>query len=208
MDMRAASNPVWVVPQTPADRIYWGDLHSHAVYSFDGIGWDPFAYAREVSALDFYALTEHARGVRDQDWEVIKRATRAAHAPGQFVTLHAYECSLPTPSGHNNVYWKDDDPPLVRETEVAGIEELWRRLGDGTVFTVPHHPGIHFAQVGWRTRNDRMRPLAEIYSMHGLGEMDDPSHPLSYENTKFSLNHHMSGSWFIRDGWRLGHRPI
>ncbi len=204
--LRAGSNPVRVVQKEGGARIYWGDLHSHSQYSFDGIGWSPFDYARDVSDLDFYANTDHSRLMTDQDWEVIKAAAKNANQPGRFVTIPAYEASLPTPYGHHNVFFLSDDPPLVRDREVSSLEDLWNRLKGQDFFTAGHHPGIHFSHVAWGERNDRLRPVAEIYSLHGQGELDDPTLANSYEHTYFSVNHHTSGPYYVRDGWRLGNR--
>ena len=105
--LRGASNPVRVVADAPTDQIYWGDLHSHRMDSFDGIGWNPFDYARRVSNLDFYTLTDHSRLMTDADWTFVKEATRQAHQPGSFVTLQADQASLPTPYGHHNVFFRE-----------------------------------------------------------------------------------------------------
>jgi hypothetical protein len=204
--LRSSSNPVRVVKNLAPGRIYWGDLHAHSKYSFDGVGWNPFDYAQNVTNLDFCASTDHSRLMTDEDWNAIKQATRKANQPGKFVAIAGYEASLPTPFGHHNVFFLSDDPPLVRDREVAGIEDLWRRLEGQDFFTVPHHPGIHFSHVAWVSRNDRLIPVAEIYSLHGQGELDDPTLANSYEHTYFSVNHHTSGPYYVRDGWRLGNR--
>ena len=56
-ELEAESNPL-VVADGP--RVLWGDLHGHTNYA-DGTGTpeDYFVYARDVSALDVAAITEH-----------------------------------------------------------------------------------------------------------------------------------------------------
>jgi hypothetical protein len=57
-DLSAQSNPLVVSAEGP--RVLWGDLHGHTNYA-DGTGVpeDYFVYARDVSALDVAAITEH-----------------------------------------------------------------------------------------------------------------------------------------------------
>ena len=66
--LQARGNPMQVFDSAPADRIFWGDLHSHTRHSWDGVGVGDaaFEYARYVSGLDFYAVTDHTSR-RDQD---------------------------------------------------------------------------------------------------------------------------------------------
>ena len=70
----AQSNPVLCASDLPDDRVFWGDLHSHARRSFDATGDLPFHYARDVARLDFYALTDHVEQLSDEMWEEIRLA--------------------------------------------------------------------------------------------------------------------------------------
>ena len=106
--LRTRSNPMEVFAERPAEQVWWGDLHSHTGYSFDGVGSGVFDYARWVSGLDFHAMTDHSngpardgftRGLGPHVWDEYTAATDAHHAPGEFVTLHAYEASFPAPWG-------------------------------------------------------------------------------------------------------------
>ena len=47
--LRARGNPMEVFAEPPAERTWWGDLHSHTGHSFDGVGAGVFDYARRVS---------------------------------------------------------------------------------------------------------------------------------------------------------------
>jgi len=92
-------------------KIYWGDLHSHTHYSFDGVGHNNFEYARYTSGLDFYAMTDHSspEGIgpnTPEVWAECSALVDKYHDPGKFVTLHAYECSLGPPYGHHNVFFR------------------------------------------------------------------------------------------------------
>jgi len=191
------SNPIRVTAAPVEERLYWGDLHSHSSASKDGIGETPFSFARDYANLDFYALSDHSTGdrgdpgVTDKEWAANIEAVKSFHDPGRFVTLLAYECSLPYPWGHHNVYFAEDEAPIFRKHEVKTLPELWRRLEDYRSFTVPHHTGIVFGGgpgrgqgVVW-DRDHPSRPLLEIYSGHGQSELFDRSHPLSYDNLIF-----------------------
>ncbi|MGH9373490.1 MAG: hypothetical protein ACRD15_18370, partial [Vicinamibacterales bacterium] len=91
--LKARSNPIRVIQKEPERRIYWGDLHSHSHYSWDGVGAASFEYARHISALDFYALTDHSstpdhytRGLGPHVWQEYNALTDRHYDPGRFVT--------------------------------------------------------------------------------------------------------------------------
>ena len=180
------SNPIRVTEEEAPLKLYWGDLHSHSTMSKDALGVDPFTFARDQANLDFFASSEHSsgdrrdEGITDPEWQSIQASVRSFYEPGRFVTLLGYECSLPAPFGHHNVYFADDSAPLYRRQEVKTLDELWRRLSSHRAFTVPHHTGVHWAASVW-DRDHPLRPLFEIFSVHGQSELFEPEHPLSYD---------------------------
>ncbi len=180
------SNPIRVTEEDAPLKLYWGDLHSHSTMSKDAMGVDPFTFARDQANLDFFASSEHSsgdrrdEGITDSEWRAIQANVRSFYDPGRFVTLLGYECSLPAPFGHHNVYFADDEAPLYRKLEVKTLEELWRRLSSHRAFTVPHHTGVHWA-AAVLDRDHSLRPLFEIFSVHGQSELFEPEHPLSYD---------------------------
>ncbi|MEX2374882.1 MAG: CehA/McbA family metallohydrolase [Dehalococcoidia bacterium] len=213
----SVSNPV-LVSQDPRFRLYWGDIHSHAARSFDGIGRNPFEYAREVAALDFYALTDHCEGWSPGDWERLQDEVRKWCQEGTFATLLAYEATFPGPWGHHNVYLRGLDGPVLGSHN-ATLLDLWEALAHGEALTVPHHTGVRFAGAegivtgggtpnpDWGYHDAELRRLIEIYSGHGQSEMYDPDHPLAYENTKFDhLATSSEGPHYAHDAWLMGHR--
>lgn len=210
----AVSNPVEVTAGKPEYYLYWGDLHSHSSFSFDGYGKDPFIAARDAAGLDFYALTEHSTygakknsGLTAAEWEQVKKDIVRYHQPGRFVTIPAYEFSAPPPSGHHNVYFNAHDQivpyiPLLRDEDYGFIQNVWavkeRVLPPGIdMITVPHHTGImwgvaadgaitHSAvSFGPGFGNAKMRPLIELFSQHGSSEAYEPDHPLSYKSLHY-----------------------
>jgi hypothetical protein len=180
------SNPILVTQREHELKLFWGDLHSHSSASKDGLGHGAFTFARNLSNLDFFASTEHSSGDRNDnglteaEWDEVKAAVRASYQPGRFVSLLAYECSLPAPYGHHNVYYASDDAPLYRRHEVKTLNELWKRLTNHRAFTVPHHTGVHWAAATWELQSP-LRPLIEIFSVHGQSERLDPEDSLSYD---------------------------
>ncbi len=143
-----ASHPIRVHASKPTERLWWGDLHAHSRLSKDGLGDGDFAWARDVSDLDFYASTEHAETIDntplyEDAFESVKQRVIDFYDPGSFVTLLAYECGLST--GHHNVYFRGLDAVPIPAPDVNhNAQELWTHLDRGTAFTVPHTLGITF----------------------------------------------------------------
>lgn len=78
----------------PVDQILFGDLHVHTTFSADafmmglpilqGEGARPIAdacdYARYCSALDFWAITDHAEGITPRRWQETQDSIRQCNA--------------------------------------------------------------------------------------------------------------------------------
>lgn len=210
--LKARTNPIRVSEKEPERNVYWGDLHSHSHYSWDGVGATSFEYARHVSALDFYALTDHSstpdrytRGLGPHVWQEYNALTDKHYDPGRFVTLHAYEASFGTPYGHHNVYFRDRPGPLLAPGDKVGLPELWSALTAGKALTVPHHTGKFPGGVRWDVQNPELRRNFEIYSAHGLSEAFDPEHPLAFEQSDFTgPSRSANGPQFAQDAWAHG----
>ncbi len=228
------ANPVEVVADSQPYRVFWGDLHSHSRFSYDGYGSEPFAKARDVAALDFYALTEHASffaqrnaGLTPVEWEAVKRDVIRFNAPGKFVTIPAYEFSARAPSGHHNIYFNAHDQiipqlPLFRNEDYLQIQKVWQvkneLLPPGVdMITVPHHTGIiwnEFVDVssavvsfGPGYSHPRLRPQIEIYSSHGLSEYYSPQHRLSYKSLNAAgVKGLANGPHYAQDAWAAGEK--
>lgn len=205
-------NPTEVTDQVPERALYWGDLHSHTSYSWDGVGRDNFTYARFVSGLDFYAMTDHAmtvedgllRGLSDATWEEYNNQTRAYYVPGSFVTLHAYECSFGAPWGHHNVYFRGEPGALIYPKD-STLPELWAALEKGNALTIPHHTGKFPRGVEFSVDDPELRRNFEMYSGHGLSEAYDPTHPLAFEQSDFTVESKSAeGAVNLQDALRLG----
>jgi hypothetical protein len=204
------SNPVRIGPHPCGP--YWGDLHSHDKTHNCGAGEDPYTYAREVSCLDFLAVTPDYRGLCEAAWKEHIRRANAAYEPGRFTTIIGYEAGLRP--GHHNVYFGEDtgeqlDADLPRD---ASIDAVLQALDPASAFAVPHHVGVGWGpQQGYRSERDPWLPLLEIYSQHGLGEFHDPEHILSYEynrtrglESKYATS--VAQPVYARDAWHQGRR--
>ncbi len=176
--LRAWSNPMKVHREAPAERIYWGDLHSHTRHSWDGVGDRAFEYARNVSGFDFHAITDHSRSSEDGFTRglgpglrpEIGEAVDAHNDPGEFVTLHAYEASFRAPYGHHNMYFRGAPGALLSPERVT-LPELWNAMVAGEALTIPHHTGKFPQPVSVDPHDPELRRNFEIYSAHGLSLM-------------------------------------
>ena len=176
------SNPIEVSERAP--RILWADLHGHTNLT-DGTGTpeDYFVYARDVAGLDVVSLTDHDHwGMLKIDatpdmWDRIKGATRAAHAPGSFVTLLGYEWTSWI-HGHRHVLYFEDEGEIysaVDENYESPVQ-LWEALrGLGIpALTFAHHSAGGPIPTNWDIPPDpEFEPVTEIMSVHGSSEAYD-----------------------------------
>jgi hypothetical protein len=117
-----------------SEQILFGDLHVHSTVSWDafvfslpvfgGSGAHPPAdacdFARYCSALDFFALTDHAETLTPRQWSENKRVLRQCSAVGQdgddqdLITFTGFEWTQAGTTrenhyGHRNVIFRDQD---------------------------------------------------------------------------------------------------
>lgn len=173
-----------------------------------------------------------ADGITPAEWEEIKANVRNYYKPGKFATLLAFECSMGAPSGHHNVFFRSLDGVPLASRKMKTEAGLWAMLKEGEAITIPHHLGIAWSgeypaersagpglqkvppnrnpksggpAVDWgRPDNNALRPLLEIYSMHGQSEYFDPKDPLAYENAGFTSARSQEGKHYARDAWEMG----
>lgn len=216
------SNPINVTDVELEHNIYWGDLHSHSRNSKDGTGKAETAFmnARDVSVLDFYALTDHGAGdydkegnywvgITEDEWKENKELVEKYYKSGKFVTLLGCEWSGKNPYGHHNVIYRDLDGKYFGEDIYRKVEEVWDLILPGNAMTIPHHTGIAWPSGGspytdWSLNiNDSLRPAMEIYSLWGSGEyyLNSMSHERYFQRNFHSHN----GPNYARDAWAFGH---
>ncbi len=203
--LEGVSNPM--VVSTEGSKIYWGDLHGHSGIS-DGTGTaeDYLAYARDVSALDVVALTDHDHwGIVFLDQapelqEEIRRQTEIFYDPGRFVTLHGYEWTNWV-HGHRHVLFFADKGEVLSSVDPRydTPAELWETLRGREALTVAHHSAGGPVATNWDYPPDpELEPVTEVASVHGSSEAADSPRPI------YSA---VPGN-FVRDvldrGYRLG----
>lgn len=232
-----ATEPTFDVQSTTSARgmnLYWGDPHVHSDVSDDmerieGIEARPadvFIYARDIAALDFVALTDHAEWTTLPEWEEVKTATEAFNQDGTFVTLPAFEWTSPQ-FGHRNFYLLEPDlltiPPGAVEFQdgdqnpflLPNFDQLIAYLsGRGiTYFGGPHHPAVNGSNVlrpvDWNAISGR-QTFVEIYSKHGNSECSPGEGPACIEPVENSVSSSTVRAGLLRwldtgdNGYKLG----
>lgn len=178
--LTCTSNPILV--SDTLEQVLWADLHGHSGYS-DGTGspTDWFKYAREVAGLDVAALTDHDHwGVRFLDespdlWSEINASVAAAHEPGKFVALSAYEWTSWI-HGHRHVLHFADEGPLLssHDPRYETPRQLWAGLSGLPALTFAHHSSGAPIPTNWTFAADPiLEPLTEVASVHGSSEAAD-----------------------------------
>jgi len=165
-----SSNPAKLGPYLGKYNLYWGDIHSHSVFS-DGLGLpeELLTFARDVAQLDFAAITDHddiGPYLSSEEWRATRTAITEFNAPGRFVTFLGYEYR--SGLADMNVYFPGDDG-----TVMCGKEERWDhpsklnpQLAELGGMIIPHQ---HFG-ADWRGLDPNIYRVMEIYSQHGCSE--------------------------------------
>lgn len=187
--LSAASNPVVVSAEAPKERLYWGDIQTHTMYS-DGRGTpeETYDFGRRVAALDFCSVTDHSFITTETMWREIQQATRKFYQPGRYVTFLAYEWSGATEvGGDHNVYTTESEFPLFRcysyynyrnlrmyhgpRKQANHVEDLFRLLDERftseNILVIPHFGGRQ-GNPAWH--NPKLQRQIEIFSDHRRSE--------------------------------------
>jgi hypothetical protein len=206
------TNPC-VVVDPGEEHLYWGDLHAQSEYHVmhsqkkdsRQVGWskgiscgtpdDVYRYARDVSLLDFVAITDQGANT-GTGWQILQEKAIEYYRAGEFVTFKSYEAGSPV--GHRNVYYRGDEIEPTQTTTTFNYmpETLYSHYrGRKDVILVPHHVK---AWTDWQYHDPDLEPIMEIYSCWGQSE--DPS--LELWNKGMTPG---AGAWeALARGYRLG----
>jgi len=130
-------------------RVYFADLHSHTGYS-DGTLVPVVAheYARNVSKLDVFSLTDHLEQVTDVEWLDMREAAWDACRDGKFVAIPGLEWTKKI--GHINIY-----DPKIRQWP-ADLGGFYKAAAEAKVICKFNHPqtgekvfnGMAYSEIG------------------------------------------------------------
>jgi hypothetical protein len=182
----------------------WGDIHSHTTYSNDALEKagctltpeDACTFARDVSLLDFAAITDHAENgapgqYTQEKWNNMIAQEKSITSSRPFVIFPGFEYTKNTVrtdgTGHKNIICYDFDhlPQRGYGSDVYSLPtDLWNYLNStsasGYYISIPHHPakGADYdnpvipMNTDWSEAyiSADLQPLVEIYSRHGSSE--------------------------------------
>ncbi|MCD6351673.1 MAG: DUF3604 domain-containing protein, partial [Armatimonadetes bacterium] len=172
-------------------KLYFGDSHTnlHSPRMREpGYLETVVRQAREL--LDFWPIAYYPqeytelRGFRyedaldeetaQRDWQVIRELAAANNEPGKFVAFSGYEWQGNGRWGDHNVFFLDDEGPLLRPDTVGELFTALRALGRPAL-AIPHHVAYMIGVRGknWDVHDEDLSPFAEIYSVHGCSESDE-----------------------------------
>ncbi len=188
------SNPLWVSEYAPS-QIFFGDIHSHSIISYDADRPPDYVYwrHRHLELFDFAAVSDHdmigaipladrnsVQGRTPEEWAYLKQLGNRWNKPGIFVTLLAYEWTSYS-QGHRNIYFHPDvhDPPLIPHnrddhTHPHHLKERLQKYHD-QYLAIPHSTAWSTAEVvyNWGPKMWNEQRQVEIYSTHGASEYFD-----------------------------------
>ncbi len=180
--------------------VYFGDIHNHCDLSYGHGSLDDALHNARLQ-LDFASVTVHAVwpdlptndpnleylvdyhkegfAKAQAGWKPYLRAIEDANVPGRFITFPSFEWHS-MGYGDYCVYYHNGDAhnPIVDAEDLPALRTRLRDLG-APVMLIPHHIGYKQGSRGinWRTFNDDMSPVVEIFSFHGLSEASEGPYP-------------------------------
>jgi hypothetical protein len=100
---------LYAQPVIDGFNVYYGDLHNHCNVS-DGQGTidNAYSYAKNVSQLDFFGLSDHANLISASEWTQIKNTANSYNQDGVFAAFYGFEWTTYLSYGHVTVVNTDD----------------------------------------------------------------------------------------------------
>ena len=171
------SNVLRVTRGAPEENVFFGDIHGHSMFS-DGMIWidDQYEYMRDVSLLDFGAVTDHGEKSYGFTEDMVIPYADRFYEPGSFVTFCASEWTRGFGYGHKNNYFLDGFGVYAAD-RYKTPDSLWGALEGKNVITPPHHTAcrLDIGPAGYNglDNDPEFQPCVEIYSVHGSSECID-----------------------------------
>ena len=226
-DVKSCGLPVVGSPDGEADfsfkgyRLFTGDIHTHSACSNDCCEREKMmitpeemcGYARDVSALDFLAVTDHHQPwdeernrIGEACWSKVAEAVRKWNSPGSFLALAGFEFrddrgDTPVIFSEPPAYDEIDDPSLT------DVRALWDKLHEmkEDALCIPHlhNPGWGVAVNEWiECPYEGMEPVMDVYSCHGSYEW-----PYAQERGLPEVKRTRKDRftrWFLQNGYHYG----
>jgi hypothetical protein len=136
-------------------------------------------FAKEAACIDFHAVTDHHQPwdiqrnrIQKENWDALCQAAEEM-TDKSFVAFKGFE--FRSARGDTAVILNDTIPYELIDTEnLKEVTDLWERLKDTDVITIPHfhNPGS-FKENEWICGDPNVEPVLEIYSCHGSYETSD-----------------------------------
>lgn len=204
-------------------RVFFGDIHNHCGVSY---GHGPLEDALKNAALqlDYVAVTGHAgwpdmadeampKSVVEyhedgferlrRNWKYYVERVEAYNRSDSLVTFFSYEYHS-FRFGDRTVITPKAPPAPDLPDDPKGLEKLLQNFDARSrqALLLPHHIGYRtgYRGINWDSVTDLASPLIEIYSMHGLAELDE-SGVFPYMHTMGPLN----GANTMQAGLEAGH---
>ncbi|MBN1147011.1 MAG: DUF3604 domain-containing protein [Anaerolineales bacterium] len=203
-------------------RVYYGDLHNHCAVSY-GKGSLENALSNARLQLDFVSVTVHAvwpdlpaddprldylvdyhrKGFAKafENWKDYLGVIETYNLDGEFVTFPSFEWHS-NQYGDYCVYYKQGaDLPILQSANLPTLKDEAESLG-APVFIIPHHIGYKsgWRGINWAEFSERLSPVVEIFSFHGLSESTEGPYPYLHS---MGPRHEMSTAQY---GWAQGKR--
>lgn len=150
-----------------SQSVFFGDLHVHSTFSFDGKKGTPgeiYRYAKDSVKLDFIAITDHDTGSTVRQWDSSRYLASFHNQQGVFITLFGYEYTHR--DGHRVVLFPDNSQAM-RYASAVPVTDIYDSIRQADGITIIAHPnmspfGSHI-DYGNRSQGD----LIEVIGMNG-----------------------------------------
>lgn len=201
------SNAIVVTQNPPKQRLYWGNLHCHSIFG-DGvrIPEEIYAFAKDESFLDVFALTDHTEAITKAQWSYFKEVTNDFNEKDRFVTFIGGEWTSPQ-FGHRNFIYPGDDGQILRSSDPKQntLPKLFEAARQNKCLLIANHTASGGHTTKWENGHDpEIERLIEVYSIGGINEMMFGMHKLSKTRAKENEvegSHVLDG---LKRGFKLG----